>query len=91
MRCLKYLNLHFILLESIRVRTFRSLCEQVLSNGVQSNGNLENYNVILKLSQLMKQSHESLKTLYECSHPDLDRLVQISEECGIGARLTGAG
>lgn len=59
---------------------------------LHSNGN-SNYNteIILKLSKLMRQSHESLKSLYECSHPDLDRLVKISDECGIGARLTGAG
>ncbi|XP_065361152.1 N-acetylgalactosamine kinase [Calliphora vicina] len=88
---LKQRTLH-VIQESLRVRTFRSLCEQVFHNGVQSNGNLESHNVtIAKLSQLMSLSHESLKTLYECSHPDLDRLVKISEECGIGARLTGAG
>ncbi|KAM7359170.1 N-acetylgalactosamine kinase [Cochliomyia hominivorax] len=88
---LKQRTLH-VIQESIRVRTFRSLCEQVSSNGVYSNGNVDPSNVIItKLSQLMRQSHESLKTLYECSHPDLDRLVEISDECGIGARLTGAG
>lgn len=53
---------------------------------------MDPHNVIIsKLSQLMRQSHESLKTLYECSHPALDKLVEISDECGIGARLTGAG
>lgn len=43
------------------------------------------------LSSLMRQSHESLQNLYECSHPDLDRLIKISDDLGIGARLTGAG
>jgi len=39
----------------------------------------------------MSQSHHSLKTLYECSHKNLDELVNISQEFGVGARLTGAG
>ncbi|XP_017485096.1 PREDICTED: N-acetylgalactosamine kinase [Rhagoletis zephyria] len=43
------------------------------------------------LSQLMRQSHQSLKELYECSHVDLDRLIALSDEAGVGARLTGAG
>ncbi|KAI8115601.1 hypothetical protein FF38_00459 [Lucilia cuprina] len=88
---LKQRTLH-VIQESLRVRTFRSLCEQKPANGVHCNGNSDSHNVIIsKLSQLMRQSHESLKTLYECSHPDLDRLVKISDECDIGARLTGAG
>jgi galactokinase len=42
---------------------------------------------------LLRASHESLRTLYECSCPELDWLVSaISEYPGIrGARLTGAG
>lgn len=44
-----------------------------------------------ELSKLMRESHRSLKELYECSHPNLDRLVAISDEFGVGARLTGAG
>ena len=39
----------------------------------------------------MRKSHLSLKTLYECSHPNLDTLVEISDDYGVGARLTGAG
>lgn len=39
----------------------------------------------------MSKSHQSLKTLYECSHPNLDELVRISKTMEIGARLTGAG
>ncbi|XP_067646232.1 N-acetylgalactosamine kinase isoform X2 [Eurosta solidaginis] len=48
-------------------------------------------NRVALLSQLMRQSHQSLKELYECSHTDLDRLVALSDEAGVGARLTGAG
>nr|XP_023027143.1 N-acetylgalactosamine kinase [Leptinotarsa decemlineata] len=43
------------------------------------------------LGQLMNESHESLRDLYECSHPQLDRLVEISGGYTLGTRLTGAG
>lgn len=44
-----------------------------------------------ELSELLRESHKSLQYLYECSHPNLDQLVKISDEFGVGARLTGAG
>jgi galactokinase len=42
---------------------------------------------------LLLASHESLRTLYECSSPELDWIVnEVSESAGVsGARLTGAG
>lgn len=44
------------------------------------------------LGQLMKDSHNSLRDLFECSHPQLDKLVNAAESAGaLGARLTGAG
>uniref|UniRef100_A0A182M2U6 GHMP kinase C-terminal domain-containing protein n=1 Tax=Anopheles culicifacies TaxID=139723 RepID=A0A182M2U6_9DIPT len=43
------------------------------------------------MKALMKQSHESLRTLYECSHENLDRIVDLSDQLGVGTRLTGAG
>lgn len=39
----------------------------------------------------MFESHVSLKELYECSHPKLDRLVELSRDLTFGSRLTGAG
>lgn len=45
-----------------------------------------------ELGQLMNQSHDSLRDLYECSHPKLDALVTATRQSGaLGARLTGAG
>jgi galactokinase len=44
-------------------------------------------------AELLIASHESLRTLYECSSPELDWIVQaLTAEPGVaGARLTGAG
>lgn len=39
----------------------------------------------------MSESHESLRDLYECSHSQLDRLVELSRDLTLGSRLTGAG
>ena len=44
-----------------------------------------------QISELLSKSHNSLRTLYECSHPNLDKLVNISKSFGVSARLTGAG
>lgn len=92
------IDIYFLLLESLRVLEFREICEKYSSNSLHSNGMHVNGNgdmsfesTVSRLSQLMRQSHESLKTLYECSHPNLDKLVEISHQLGIGARLTGAG
>ncbi len=42
--------------------------------------------------QLLDASHQSLRDDYEVSHPELDRLVELTREAGAaGARLTGAG
>lgn len=46
---------------------------------------------VADLGELMRQSHASLQTQYDCSHAQLDRLVAISDEVGVPARLTGAG
>ncbi|XP_005186927.1 N-acetylgalactosamine kinase [Musca domestica] len=94
---LKQRTLH-VIQESLRVLEFHEICEKYSSNSLHSNGMHVNGNgdmsfesTVSRLSQLMRQSHESLKTLYECSHPNLDKLVEISHQLGIGARLTGAG
>lgn len=68
-----------ILLEAYRVEKFCAICNEKSSNAEE-------------LGKLMTESHESLKILYECSHPQLDKLVTCCLEQGAyGARLTGAG
>ena len=70
-------------LESIRVERFREIANEADDE--------DEDDTIDQLTELMNKSHHSLKTLYECSHPNLDKLVDISHDLGVGARLTGAG
>ncbi|XP_066492307.1 N-acetylgalactosamine kinase [Tiliqua scincoides] len=66
--------------EAARVLEFKKICEEAPDNAVQL------------LGDLMNQSHASCKDLYECSCPELDRLVDICRQFGaVGSRLTGAG
>lgn len=68
---------NFRISESIRVVEFRraAVCSKSVS----------------ELSKLMRESHRSLQEKYECSHDNLNKLVEISDQFGVGARLTGAG
>lgn len=88
--------------EAKRVEDFRKHCmSSVNSNGLNGvNGKNDaivyengdgNDNIINILGNLMSASHESLKELYECSHDNLDRLVNISKDMNVHSRLTGAG
>ena len=51
--------------EAQRVLDFKKICDQRDDNSAS------------KLGQLMNESHASTRYLYECSHPDLDILVEI--------------
>jgi N-acetylgalactosamine kinase len=65
--------------EAKRVEDFHNIC------------NNSNPDIVL-LGDLMNQSHQSCKDLYECSSNELDRLVEFSlNHKALGARLTGAG
>ncbi len=45
-----------------------------------------------RFGQLLYESHESCRRLYECSSPELDTIVSAAKRAGaLGARLTGAG
>jgi N-acetylgalactosamine kinase len=49
-------------------------------------------NDIPELARLMNESGESCDTLYDCSCPELRRLVSVMKDAGcLAARLTGAG
>lgn len=48
-------------------------------------------NNMTESATLMRESHHSLQHQYECSHSNLDRMIELSDDLGIGARLTGAG
>ncbi|KAL3313120.1 N-acetylgalactosamine kinase [Cichlidogyrus casuarinus] len=78
--------------EAIRVDQFHKLAQKGTNETLPQLGNL------------MNASHESCKSLYECSHPEVDRLVDccrlvlahhsppVFREAGaFGSRLTGAG
>ncbi|KAG5867508.1 hypothetical protein JTB14_026122 [Gonioctena quinquepunctata] len=66
--------------EALRVEIFVEACTR--SPGVKT---------LETLGHLMTESHVSLRDFYECSHPQLDRLVEISRDYTLGTRLTGAG
>ena len=45
-----------------------------------------------RFGELLYESHESCRRLYECSSPELDTIVSVAKRTGaLGARLTGAG
>lgn len=71
--------------EALRVERFHAECANSVGGGASGETTLE------ALGNLMLASHASLRDLYECSHPQLDRLVELSSGLAYGARLTGAG
>ncbi|MDB4712313.1 galactokinase [Verrucomicrobiales bacterium] len=66
-----------VISEIIRVKEFATAMEQ---------------NDTTKMGLLLAESHESLKSDFEVSCPELDRLVQISEKLdAVGSRMMGGG
>jgi len=66
--------------EADRVSTMCKLCSD------------ESKDKFERIGRVMTASHRSCKTLYNCSSPELDELVQLAISNGAyGARLTGAG
>nr|XP_047908290.1 N-acetylgalactosamine kinase isoform X4 [Anser cygnoides] len=66
--------------EAARVLEFKKICNEAPANAIQL------------LGELMNQSYISCREMYECSCPELDRLVDICLQFGaVGSRLTGAG
>lgn len=74
------------------MKKFCDICNLKYIDYPTNGGGDHNLTITAKLSELMQESHSSLKYLYECSHPNLDRLVELTQNFGIrGVRLTGAG
>jgi len=66
----------------MRVGAFKEICLNPADSSVDQ---------LRLLGKLMDESHTSLRTLYDCSHPMLDQLVELSKPFVYGSRLTGAG
>ncbi|CAG8528998.1 19495_t:CDS:2, partial [Gigaspora rosea] len=70
--------------ESCRVLKFYKVCT--------SDSNMDDIKVFESLGNLMNQSHQSCKELFDCSCDELNDLVKICLDGGaFGSRLTGAG
>ncbi|GFO03021.1 N-acetylgalactosamine kinase [Plakobranchus ocellatus] len=66
--------------EAKRVLAFKSVCDSQPPDALE------------QLGRLMDESHASCRDMYECSHPDLDTLVELCKKNGAqGSRMTGAG
>ena len=78
-----YERAYHVMSEVIRVKEFKSICEDQSTEDTEK-GDL--------LGKLMNQSHESLRDLYECSSEELEELTQLAKDNGaLGSRVTGAG
>ncbi|KAI1496130.1 ribosomal protein S5 domain 2-type protein [Biscogniauxia marginata] len=75
--------------EALRVLQFLSLLEDPAQAPSAADHTVE-FNT--KLGQLMNETQDSCRELYECSCPEIDELCKIAREAGsYGSRLTGAG
>jgi len=81
--------------EAKRVYDFKHVCDKADGSGenqAECEGGSKNGEALMKLGKLMYESHDSCAKNYDCSHPALDQMVQLSNMYGaLGARLTGAG
>nr|XP_060611294.1 N-acetylgalactosamine kinase [Anolis sagrei ordinatus] len=75
-----YQRANHVYSEAARVLEFKKTCMEAPDDAVWL------------LGDAMNKSHSSCRDLYECSCPELDRLVDVCLQSGaVGSRLTGAG
>jgi len=75
--------------EALRVLRFLALLEDP-AQAPSSSTNTVEYNQ--KLGDLLNETQDSCRDVYECSCPEIDEICQIAREAGsYGSRLTGAG
>ena len=73
--------------EAKRVYDFKRTCDEHLVAKETSNGVAGDKNPLVTLGKLMFASHESCDQMYDCSHPQLNTLVDLSKKHGaLGAR-----
>ncbi|KAI0596406.1 ribosomal protein S5 domain 2-type protein [Biscogniauxia sp. FL1348] len=78
--------------EALRVLQFLSLLEDPAQAPAPSGAGHDTTEFNIRLGDLMNQTQDSCRELYECSCPELDELCRIAREAGsYGSRLTGAG
>jgi galactokinase len=73
---------------------FRSRAVHVVSETARARfaAQLLQQRKLRQFGQLLYESHESCRRLYDCSSPELDTVVAAAKRAGaLGARLTGAG
>ncbi|KAJ1916256.1 galactokinase [Mycoemilia scoparia] len=73
--------------EALRVVRFRQVCDAFNKQSQTSDTS-----VLGQLGDLMNESQDSCRDLYDCSCPEIDELCSIARgEGSLGSRLTGAG
>ena len=75
--------------EALRVLHFMDL---LLTPPTASDGQTDSQALMKQLGDLMNETQDSCRDVYECSCPELDELCKLARSAGAcGSRLTGAG
>ena len=83
---LRQRTLH-VFAEALRVLKFLNLLDNPVHTGASDTSPFNT-----QLGDLLNETQDSCRDLYECSCPELDEIVSISRRAGAyGARVTGAG
>ncbi|OCF36635.1 galactokinase [Kwoniella heveanensis BCC8398] len=84
------------LTESLRVHSFARICREISAKDAFISSatppRMKTAQLQCQLGKLLNQSHECMRDVYECTHPWVDELQQLSLAAGaIGSRMTGGG